>query len=104
MNGPSKTRFETIFAKGRRHSGPTLRLVVLAPGTGLFGVATSKKIGEKPPRNRQKRRVREAFRLAGGVPSTVDAIVIASERVAALPFETLCEEARDLLGRLDAAA
>ena len=104
MNGPSKARFETIFAKGRRHSGPTLRLVVLSPGTGLFGVATSKKLGEKPPRNRQKRRVREAFRLGGGLPATVDGVVIASERVATVPFSALLDEARELLGRLDAGA
>ena len=44
------------------------------------------------------------FRLGGGLPATVDGVVIASERVATVPFSALLDEARELLGRLDAGA
>lgn len=98
MRGPAKARFEAIFAEGARHGGPSLRLVVL-PGTGLVGVATAKKLGGKPPRNRQKRRVKEAFRLAGGPLPDTDVVIVAGERAARRTFEELVAECADLRAR-----
>jgi len=96
INGPSKQRFEEIFAKGRRVSGPLARLTSL-PGTGLLGVATAKKIGTKPPRNRAKRRYREAVRTQSGLlDSRFDFVLIVTESGARAPFERIQEEVRRL--------
>ena len=85
MRGPSKTRFEKIFTEGKRAAGRHCRLTAL-PGTGLIGIATSKKIGNTPQRNKAKRRFREVLRKVAEAAPTMDYIVVVlpSERGAGL--------------------
>jgi ribonuclease P protein component len=48
------------------------------PGDGLLGIATSKKIGNKPQRNRAKRRFREVLReLRSELHPQLDYVVVA---------------------------
>jgi ribonuclease P protein component len=77
LRGPSKTRFEKIFKEGKRSAGRLCRLTAL-PGTGYIGIATSKKIGNNPQRNRAKRRFREVLReLRERLNPCLDYVVIA---------------------------
>jgi len=83
-----------------REAGRLLRLISL-PGEGLVGIATSKKIGGKPPRNRAKRRVREAIRTSGGPIRNLDLVVIVNPSGAAAPFEALIQEWNELRARTE---
>jgi ribonuclease P protein component len=97
--GPSKARFEEIFAKGKRASGPLARIAAL-PGTGLVGFATPRKLGNRPRRNRARRRFAEAIRLQPGlVDSRLDFVLIVSADGADAPFERIQEEVRTLFER-----
>jgi ribonuclease P protein component len=78
-----------------------LKVAALFPGRGLVGIATAKKIGVKPRRNRVKRRVREAIRLAERNLG-LDYVVIASPGVADAPFGRIGEEVRRLLNEAEA--
>ena len=74
-----------------REAGRLLRLASL-PGEGMIGIATSKKIGGKPSRNRAKRRVREAIRTSTGACRNLDVVVIVSPNGAKAPFADLVAE------------
>ena len=79
-------------------SGPLGRMISL-PGTGLIGIATSKKLGSTPARNRIKRRFREAIRTQPELAdSTLDIVAIVSLQAADASFPQLLEEVRRLLG------
>lgn len=100
--GPSKARFERIFADGRRASGTFTRIACL-PGTGLLGFATSRKLGGKPQRNRQRRRFQAALRLcAEELRPDMDYVVILGPSCAEVPFGRITEEVRDLVARANA--
>jgi ribonuclease P protein component len=62
LKGPAKARFDEIYRQGQNIRGKTATLIQL-PGTGLIGIATSRKIGSRPRRNHAKRRLREAIFL-----------------------------------------
>jgi ribonuclease P protein component len=75
------------------------RLAAL-PGTGLLGIATTKKIGGKPDRNRAKRRFREAVRTQPDLADPrLDFILIVNTDGAQAPFERIREEVRSLFLR-----
>ena len=97
--GPSKARFERLFAEGLRASGSLARIACL-PGSGLIGFATSRKIGGKPQRNRERRRFRAALQ-EGRAPlrQNLDYVVIVSPSCATASFGRITEEARDLVAR-----
>ena len=100
--GPSKARFERIFADGKRVNGVLVRIASL-PGNGLLGFATSRKLGGKPQRNRQRRRLQAAFRDCKDLlDPAMDYVVILGPRCADAPFERITEEARDLIVRANA--
>lgn len=69
------------------------------PGTGLLGIGTSKKIGNKPRRNRTKRRFREAVRLSELVDPRLDYVLIVGPRGDTAPFARIREEVVDLFGK-----
>jgi len=69
------------------------------PGTGLLGVATAKKIGDRPARNRAKRRFREAARTQGLLDPKFDFILIVNGKGADATFERIQEEVRGLFAR-----
>lgn len=95
-------RFERIFADGRRVSGSLARVACL-PGIGLLGFATSRKIGEKPQRNRQRRRFQAALQpCADLLLPNLDYVVILGPSCADASFGRITEEARDLILRANA--
>jgi ribonuclease P protein component len=75
VRGPTKGRFEEIFSSGKRVSGSICRLSAL-PGQGKVGIATSKKIGSNPRRNRIKRRFREALRKLDLADQNLDHVLV----------------------------
>ena len=97
LNGPSKSRFDVIFGEGRRVAGSLARLTTL-PGTGLVGVATAKKIGGKPDRNRAKRRFKEAIRLQSEMlDPRLDYVFVVLAKEAEPPFMKVHEEVAVLI-------
>lgn len=77
--------------------GPLLRIAVLHPGTGLVGIATSKKIGGKPQRNHAKRRIRAAVQLNPEPPDArFDFVLVVSPGAVNAPFGRIQEEVRRL--------
>lgn len=93
LKGPNRQRFEEIFATGSRASGERLRVYAL-PGSGLLGIATARAIGEKPQRNRQRRRIRESIRLLDLCTNSWDIIIFAKPSITHATFEEIQEEAR----------
>jgi ribonuclease P protein component len=101
LRGPSKPRFETIFTEGRRASG-TLARVIALPGQGFLGISTSKKIGNRPRRNRAKRRFREAVRLDANIADPrLDYVLIVYDAGADADFGSIQEEVRTLFAKIN---
>jgi ribonuclease P protein component len=90
IKGPGKLRFDTIYNEGRRFRGDFLTLICL-PGSGLIGIATSKKIGSKPRRNLEKRRVRALVQENPLFPH-LDRVVVASVKSQQTDYATLRED------------
>lgn len=98
--GLSKREFDHLFSNGLRHSLQQVRLFGGA-GTGRIGIATSRKIGNRPQRNRQRRVALEIVRKLGGVPPNLDVILLLQESFAQGDFsekqlwiETLFQQIR----------
>jgi len=67
------------------------------PGTGLVGIATSKKLGGKPQRNHVKRQIREIIRPFVGTSNPEwDFIVLVSERASNASFAEIEADIRQL--------
>lgn len=82
-------------------NGALLRLAAL-PGSGQFGVTTVRDIGCRARRNRQRRRVREAYRTLGRHDIDRDLVVTARATTTTAPFELIVSELDELLDKLDA--
>ena len=96
LKGPPKQRFEQIFSQGRRTPGELYRLSSL-PGTGLLGIATSKKLGDRPNRHRARRRAQAAIRtMFSMVELKLDYVLIISPTAESATFERIGEELRNL--------
>ncbi|HMS53810.1 MAG TPA: ribonuclease P protein component [Fimbriimonadaceae bacterium] len=99
--GLTKSQFEKLFKEGKRVQGDLVRLLAL-PGDGRLGIATSKKIGNKPDRNRCKRRIREAFKAQPTRPHFgLDIVVVAFEASANAPFQQIANEVSRLTSELE---
>lgn len=73
------------------------------PGTGLIGLATSKKIGSHPARNRVKRRWREALQAnRDRQRPDLDLIVIAASKSAEATLPQLLAAAAAMLDKTNA--
>jgi ribonuclease P protein component len=69
--------------------------MISLPGTGLIGVATSKKLGCAPDRNLIKRRFRESIRTQPDLAnSTIDVVILASSGASSASFQRIQEEVR----------
>lgn len=98
--GPNRARFQKIFTEGRRAQGRYCRAFAL-PGTGQIGWATAKAIGEKPLRNRAKRRFREALRTQDYcIPDNLDFVVMIALSGAKAPFEEIRRDLEAVLGEV----
>lgn len=72
------------------------------PGKGRIGIATSKKIGSKPLRNRAKRRFREALLHSDQhVNGNLDYVLIVTPQGANAGFEAIAGDVREMLGAMD---
>jgi ribonuclease P protein component len=71
--------------------------MMVLPGTGRFGVATARAIGNTPRRNAVKRRIREAWRLTDGRPPAWDVVLSAKARAAEASLKELQDEVAKLL-------
>lgn len=82
-----------------RAKGELARIAFL-PGEGLVGFAIAKRIGNRPHRNRAKRRFREALRTQPELLEIrLDCVFIVGETGAAAPFERIQSEVRALMGK-----
>ncbi|MBE6479228.1 MAG: ribonuclease P protein component [Atopobiaceae bacterium] len=64
----SRSEFEEVFSRGRRHSSKLLRVTVLSDdegGPGKVAFVAAKRLGNAVFRNRCKRVMREAARRCG---------------------------------------
>jgi ribonuclease P protein component len=94
VKGLSRARFEEVYSKGKRASGENLRIHAL-PGAGLIGIATSRRIGNRPMRNRQKRRAMEAVK--GMDLNGLDIAVTVKPSAGAKSLDELRDELRNLV-------
>ena len=100
IKGPTKKRFETIFSLGKKAKGDVARIIAY-PGTGLIGIAVSKKIGSHPRRNKLKRRFRDAIFHRRDLPSReFDFVVIVNAVAASVTFERIEEDGRTLFDKI----
>lgn len=77
----SKQAFAKVFHDGRRANHPLVRATVLVPGegdTGRVAFVAAKRLGNAVYRNRCKRVLREAARLAGMPAPGADVILFAT--------------------------
>ncbi|MBI5707574.1 MAG: ribonuclease P protein component [Armatimonadetes bacterium] len=99
MAGLSKARFEQVFQEGLRVQGTFCRLSGLK-GTGLLGIATPKKLGSSPRRNRLKRRLKEAVRLSGATREGLDIVIIGVAAALDAPFKELQDDLAEAFRKL----
>ena len=86
----SSASFRTVLSAGRRRRVGDLVVVraVGQPGNVRVGLVAGRRIGSAVVRNRAKRRLREAVRMAG-LPQGYDFVVIAGATVPDVQFATL---------------
>lgn len=95
MSGPSKRRFEVIYREGQRVSTAALRIYSLS-GSEQIGYATSRAIGNRPQRNRVRRRIQAAFReLKAELPAGLDLIIQAKAEAKNTSFGELRDQLRN---------
>ncbi len=89
--------FERVYKLGKRHFAACITVFYLrrAEGEGSrVGFTVSRVLGGAVVRNRMKRRLREAVRLHGPIPATVDVVINPKKSLLATPFADLRNEIR----------
>lgn len=87
MSGPSKQRFGELYEKGQRVQGMFCRVLFL-PGEGHTGFATTKSIGNRPKRNRVRRRF-QAGVAPECIPTGLDVVIQIKASGALASFEEI---------------
>jgi ribonuclease P protein component len=96
-----RAEFQAVYESGERVRA-RLMTVVARGNDGLvsrLGIAATRKLGDAVTRNRAKRLVREAFRLAG-VPAGLDIVVIPRLDMLHAEFRTVEAEFRYAVRRV----
>jgi len=95
--------FQAVFQHGARIERPSLIVLWKESDRGRrVGFAVSRQMRSAVRRNRVRRRLREAYRVARGAePIPGDLVIVARRSALTGPFEALV---RDLRGALDAIA
>jgi ribonuclease P protein component len=101
-----KRRADFLLAAAKGRKAPMPGLVLQARERGdtapvRVGFTCTKKLGNAVARNRAKRRLREAARLAlpGDALAGVDVVLIGRDKTAARPFPLLIDDVRHALAR-----
>ncbi len=83
-----KSEYDRIFQGGVSVRDDTLRVIATRSGGATrLGTAVSRKVGESVERNRIRRRIREAFRLARDeLPAGLDLVVVPLASESEPPF------------------
>jgi ribonuclease P protein component len=79
-----------------------LARIIAHPGTGLVGIAVSRKIGSKPRRNRLKRRFRAAIESSTDLlDQRLDYVVVVNAEAAEASYEIIDEEVRTVFAKVN---
>ena len=73
------SEFQTVYKKGKSFANKHIVMFVLKnnKGTNRLGISASKKIGKAVVRNKQRRRLKEAFRALGSdVKAGYDIVIL----------------------------
>lgn len=89
--------FQALFYRGRRIDRPLLLVLYREMGHARrVGFAVSRQINRAVDRNRVRRRLRAAYRVArSAAPDSVDLVVIGKRRALAAEFGALVTDLRD---------
>jgi len=91
-------QFQRALREGRRSSLPGV-VAYVSPSSAGLRLGLSVRASGAVQRNRVKRRLREAFRIAAPLaPAGADIVVRADERASVTPFQELEELARRAVG------
>lgn len=94
--------FATVCRFGRRWSSPFFNMYVKKNSLGVvrLGVSVSKRVGNAVVRNRNKRRLKEAFRhQIGHISSGFDVVITAKPPISNIDYAAITEELVKLLKR-----
>jgi ribonuclease P protein component len=101
----ASAEFQALFQRGRRIDRPAL--IVLwrdAAEPTRVGFAVSRKLGNAVQRNRARRRLREAYRMArASAPVRAALVIIGRPVVLSEPFQALVAQMRQALGAVPGA-
>lgn len=98
---------QAAFLRGARAAESALAVRVLVSGEGetRFAIATAREIGNRPARNRARRRVAHALRtLLPEVARGLDVVIVARREALVVPFQELRRQLRSALAAAGALA
>lgn len=95
----ASAEFQALFQQGKRVDRPALIVLYRdVPHTTRVGFAVSRKLGNAVQRNRARRRLREAYRVArASAPLHAALVVIGRPAVLKVPFQVLVDQLRQAL-------
>jgi ribonuclease P protein component len=98
----TSAEFQALFQQGKRVERPPFVLLWRdSPGPRRAGFAVSRQVDDSVGRNRVRRRLREAYRIArDAAPPGVALIVVGKARARTMPFDALTAQLRDALAGL----
>jgi ribonuclease P protein component len=101
----ASAEFQTLFQRGKRIDRPALIVLYRdVPDTTRVGFAVSRKLGNAVQRNRARRRLREAYRIARvSAPLHAAIVVIGRPAVLTAPFPVLVDQLRQALAAVPGA-
>lgn len=101
----ASAEFQALFQQGKRVDRPALIVLYRdVPDTTRVGFAVSRKLGNAVQRNRARRRLREAYRVARpSAPLHAAIVIIGRPAVLTAPFPVLVDQLRQALAAVPGA-